>query len=234
MSRRVDGVWTPDVIPEGARKMWVAWTPELKLYDVSVGGIMVPPHPKAKLYYVIPWPAYKVHRVKHCHSASYREPLETEQDKANESQVLAAIKGRGVFQFDDCDKLDNKDYLEYCLYKNRILIAVIEIKCRKHCYGDWPSLFVSAHKWYHGEQASARLNVPFYLIARWEDGSIRYVNAADHPSPHCDYSGRTNQTRSDGDIEWMVHIPIRAFKPIQLCQPSKDDVLASIGLDTLR
>lgn len=111
----------------------------------------------------------------------------------------------------------------------RVISSFLEIKCRKHDYGTYPTLMVSydklkrlhafcnsfAHHDFHFA-ALERTAHPTVLLCVQFGSALYYVDASESEArKHFSvrFGGRSD--RNDiGDLEKLYHIPIELFKPV--------------------
>jgi hypothetical protein len=154
-----------------------------------------------------------------------RQQYESEHDLMNERNAIAAF----------LELLETRwgvDYLEFKLTKEMIIdflvigqhepkrFAVVEVKRRRHKFGDYPDLMISTIKWNAGI-AYHNLGFKFFILIEYNDGLYWYC----YQPIHSDVSkafhvaikegGRTIQKRDKWDEEECAHIPIAYWKPIK-------------------
>ena len=90
-----------------------------------------------------------------------------------------------------------------------------EIKCRKNNSTDFKTFILSSKKYKAGVSLSQIFRVPFFIVVCWLD-AIKIYEYSHHHTFHLEIGGRTKQFRSKGDIEPVIHIPIKRFKKIAI------------------
>jgi len=103
--------------------------------------------------------------------------------------------------------------LDFAAVRERIVVAFLEVKCRQHRFGQYPTLMLSAAKWQAGCALAETYHIPFGLVIGWQDG-VYWCRAQNDPSIRLEWGGRSTQTRDSADIEPVVHVPVGQFKPL--------------------
>lgn len=164
-----------------------------------------------------------------------RPRYETEQDLEREtacvSRFLNASKNnRTVVKLYDTNNVhySNLDRFAYDT-DSKVAVALIEVKCRSHAFTKYPTLLISAGKWRDGVAFSQACGVPFVILIAFADGDYYYVyRPADvahgivsqreaklnNDKIWCEWGGRTVNTRDSGDIEPVMHIPMKLFRKV--------------------
>ena len=92
---------------------------------------------------------------------------------------------------------------------NKDVQCVLEIKCRKIKYKQYPTVFISAHKIMAGMSYVKHLSIPFWIAFSFIDGI--YIYNITNPEDYAyKWDGRTVQTRDSKDVEIMAHIPMES------------------------
>lgn len=140
-----------------------------------------------------------------------RPIYESEDDGANEAAVAQLIAVHFVVRVVKAPKLAPIDWE---IYRNDVLGGLLEVKCRTHRPGTFPTLILSEMKWLEGIRLGKEKNVPFYVAASF-GGDVRWINACRARNFYVDMAGRTD--RDDPmDMERCVHIPMDNMKRIKL------------------
>ena len=82
--------------------------------------------------------------------------------------------------------------------------AVVEIKRRRHNFGDFPDLMISTIKWNAGK-AFHDLGFKFFILIEYDDGLYWYCHDPSHTITIKE-GGRTIQKRDEWDEEECAHI----------------------------
>lgn len=146
-----------------------------------------------------------------------RPLYESQQDRDNEQACIKQFCDQFGFTYAKLPYYKHIDYLLYSATNSRAR-AWVEIKVRRHNYGRFPTLLLSSLKWAEGLKLSQATGIPFWILIRWENGLFGYAaKQADVDSGQVwlEYGGRTTQTRDEGDIEPVMHIPIKLFHPVR-------------------
>jgi hypothetical protein len=147
-----------------------------------------------------------------------RERYETEHDLMNEKAAIAALlellETRGVdyleFKMPD---IMNMDYLIVKLDFPIRQFAVVEVKRRRHKFGDYPDLMISTIKWNAGKDFY-NLGFKFFILIEYDDGLYWYLYDPSH-EVKIKEGGRTIQKRDKWDEEECAHIPNAYWKPVK-------------------
>jgi hypothetical protein len=111
--------------------------------------------------------------------------------------------------------------------QNHRIVSWAEVKRRKCNHNSFATLILSWGKWLAACEAVTMSALPFHLVVQWEDrwgylgifpdaGNDTIMPVGLHiPFPDVAsrvyWGGRTSQTRDAGDIEPVIHIPIKSF-----------------------
>lgn len=146
-----------------------------------------------------------------------RQQYETEHDLMNERVAISAFleyfetnKGIDYFGY----KMPKSMNLDYLIVKQDKVkqFAVVEIKRRRHKFGEFPDLMISAIKWNIGI-AYHELGFKFFILIKYDDGYYWYCYDPQHTITIKE-GGRTIQKRDEWDEEECAHIPNAYWKPI--------------------
>jgi hypothetical protein len=97
---------------------------------------------------------------------------------------------------------------------------IIEVKCRKHSSDTYPTLLLALRKWRDGLFLAHLISGQFVVAVGFTDGIFTAsVDPKNLPTYEIVVGGRTRQTRDDGDIEPVVHIPISDMTKITDASP---------------
>ena len=141
-------------------------------------------------------------------SPSWMRPIyETAEDVSREQSVadhLATKWGARVVKNPRFYSVD------WCVLKEgKNLAAFLEVKCRTHAHGQFPTLMVSLHKIAEGLALSEIAGVPFLLGVSFA-GDIWWCRVMRRHYP-VSMGGRTDRGDTQ-DIEPVVEIPIEDFR----------------------
>jgi hypothetical protein len=138
-----------------------------------------------------------------------RPTYETEADRSREEQVAEYLESRwGLAR----RKLPIKDRFDYAfLDKSRHIDRYVEIKCRSHNIGKYPTIMLSSSKVLTAKAVSFFLGIPCYLVVRFGDGTIHSVimSAGGHLPP--EIGGRFDRGDPQ-DVEPVVHYPVNLLE----------------------
>lgn len=101
--------------------------------------------------------------------------------------------------------------VDFCASREKQIVSWIEIKCRSHPAGQYPTIMLSVSKWQAGLQLHQATGVPFVFVAAFSCGSIRYCEAIT-TDVSVEYGGRTLNRRDNEDVEPVVMIPVASMK----------------------
>ena len=92
----------------------------------------------------------------------------------------------------------------------------IEFKRRKHTYGTYPDVVLSALKWWHATSLADRTGGSFAFAVAFDDQTrVAHWNPDSPWTPEFTHGGRTRNTRDFADIEPVAHIDIDRFRRMQ-------------------
>lgn len=131
-----------------------------------------------------------------------RPKYETSGDRANESKVAELLEGKWNAK---AVKLPIRYFLDYGLFRDGVLVAVVEIKCRTCRSDTFPTAMICATKRVHANQLSLSLNVPCLLVVEYVD-CMKYIDFAMQPD-QIKIGGRTDRGDPQ-DVGIMVHYNI--------------------------
>ena len=93
----------------------------------------------------------------------------------------------------------------------------VEVKCRTHAFGQFPTLLISAMKWKEGIELARTTGAGFCILVNYTDGDYFYGYKPAHVADgrvYLEHGGRTRNTRDGGDIEPVMHIPMSLFQKV--------------------
>ncbi len=89
----------------------------------------------------------------------------------------------------------------------------IEFKRRRHVYGTYADIMLSALKWWHATSLAARTGGTFAFVVAFDDQTrVAHWDPETPWQPSISHGGRTRNTRDSADIEPVVHIDIDRFR----------------------
>ena len=101
------------------------------------------------------------------------------------------------------------------LYVGDDLVSVIEYKHRSIMPGAHDTYILDARKWNDGKFLAALEGCHCGILLEFADGSLWWADVTDRELDIVHDSGRTNQTRFEGDIKDVVFMPREWFKPVK-------------------
>ena len=134
-----------------------------------------------------------------------RPRYETQKDLDNEKQVIDLICN---LTNATAHKLPISDHLDFAMFRDNDLVALVEIKRRKVNSQEWPTYMISYRKVKEARQMSWDLSVPAYLFVQFND-RIGYVNF--DAEFKAGYNGRRD-TNDPGDINLVCYYSMADFK----------------------
>lgn len=90
-------------------------------------------------------------------------------------------------------------------------VGVGEIKCRNNPHNEYPTVYLSVHKWSRLLEVSRALNVRGIFVANWTDQTrwiyVDQINASAHT-----IAGRYDRKDAPNDLEPMILVPTDEMK----------------------
>ena len=126
------------------------------------------------------------------------------KDTASENEVAQLMETKWNCQVHRTGYLDAWDYTGT---KDGRTVFIAELKTRNNPSTQYPTLYLSAHKWFRLLQASTGLDVPAIFIARFTD-SILYQPINKIDARKSTMAGRTDRAGAANDLELMILVPI--------------------------
>lgn len=143
-----------------------------------------------------------------------RQLYETKQDISEELTIAErCLKSWDIVNY---HKLPISYYVDFALCRKKKVVAVLEIKNRKHTPDTFPTLYFSLNKWLHGKRYKDEMNIEFVLAVGFSDGSIWHFTY--DPKAENDFEvtwGGRNKKRDSQDQEPVIHIPVSLFKRLK-------------------
>jgi hypothetical protein len=104
--------------------------------------------------------------------------------------------------------------LDWIATRNGSATAIIEYKRRFVESQQYETIFLSLGKWNAGLDFVQKNKLTFVFVAEWNDnlGYLAISPDTDISGFQIGFGGRTAQTRDNGDIEPVIHLPINQFK----------------------
>jgi hypothetical protein len=151
-----------------------------------------------------------------------RQQYESNEDRANQ-QEIADLIGKAT---SSTPRLVPAHYAEYCDYafeRSGEIVCFCEVKRRKMRWGQYPDVMLSVHKWMKGLEIARSTAVPWMFAVGVNgasgievyglrvDPEVAMTSVWDN---EIRFGGRTMQTRDNGDIEPVIHLPCREFSRI--------------------
>ncbi len=142
-----------------------------------------------------------------------RPRYETANDRLNEQGFASLIADRFGAAV---HKLPVSYAVDYLVLPRRGGRVWVEYKRRRHTYGTYPDVVLSALKWWHGTSLATQTGAKFVFVVQWDD-SIGYVQYDPQQPwiPELKWGGRTKATRDLADVEPVFHLPIKRFVKLQ-------------------
>lgn len=128
----------------------------------------------------------------------------TEEDRKNEREVADQLE---KVWFCALRSFGCVAPIDWYAFRDRRLLALIELKSRSHPSTKYPTVFLNVRKWLALSLASAGLGVPAIFVVRFTDGiwwvPLRKVNATDVRIGGC-----SREVKSETDIEPVIEVRI--------------------------
>jgi hypothetical protein len=161
-----------------------------------------------------------------------RERFETDQDRANQRELMLDLNRTLNWTFHDLSKSNahyNLDYFTSGPEWAGICAAWVEVKVRTHKFGTFKTIMLSAGKWIEGARAARDTGLPFLLFFRFTDGVYQYGYSPKHvASPVAvttgltshlvkfEWGGRTVKERDEADSEPVALIPLWMWERVEI------------------
>lgn len=140
-----------------------------------------------------------------------RPIYETEANLKEELQVMQVFADRYGYEF---NKLPLQYRMDFAVLRDRKLLGLVEIKCRKFSWSKYSTLIMSLAKLMHMQTYSS-MNIPVTLLMKNTDGLWwwRYnPSSIDHYGWGGRHTGGPSKPRDDQDAEPVGFIHKDAFK----------------------
>ena len=105
-----------------------------------------------------------------------------------------------------------KSAWDYFAVKNRDVLALVEIKCRRNAHDKYPTYMISTEKIHRCLSRSWFTGIPFWLIVAFTDQTMLWI-ANDGSDVGHTLGGRWDRGDQQ-DIELVTHIPMEQFTAI--------------------
>lgn len=153
-----------------------------------------------------------------------RPTYETEKHLQRERNIISSIEELCGVRL---QKTPKYYHIDYCMIeKNKHLpqanvLAWVEIRGKEFAKESFPTFYTSLEKYISVARMSHLTGKPAFILANWKgvslDGQTEYhkVDYKDIKTFEIKMGGRTTNSRGDEqDIEPVIHIPTRFFKPL--------------------
>lgn len=137
-----------------------------------------------------------------------RPYYESNGDRANEQQVAQYLEQKWDVK---AVKLPIRYHLDYGLFRDHTLVAVVEIKCRTCRSDTFPTAMVCATKRMHANQISASLGVPCLLVVQYVD-TLKFIDFA-VMQDQVKIGGRKDRG-DEQDIGIMIHYKLDKMRDL--------------------
>lgn len=137
-----------------------------------------------------------------------RPMYESVGDRTNEARVAAFLADRFCAQYHKLPLAYRADYL---FFRGDVVVAVVEIKCRTHAYGTFPTYILSLDKFMRVRELAKYTHAKASLFVQYTDKLVG-VELDSSLSSDWDirWGGRTDRSDTQ-DQEPVVHIPLTQF-----------------------
>lgn len=134
------------------------------------------------------------------------EPRDTDAENAVAAKLEAAW-GCKLHRFAALHPID------FYAVKHDRMVAVVEIKSRKHASGTFPDVFLSVRKWTRLYEAAWMLDIRAFFVVQFTDG-IRRIEVTDiDASKH--KIGGCNKVRSVSSQEPVILVDVKDMKEVK-------------------
>lgn len=148
-----------------------------------------------------------------------RQRFETAEDRQRQDAIARALKRTYHWVLRSLDASNAHYSLDYfATSTSGIGQAWVEVKERRHVFGTYVSVILSAGKWREGTEFSRASGLPFLLFFQFTDGLYRYEFRPQHiqEAVRFDWGGRTSDARDEADAEPVVHIPLALWTKVDV------------------
>lgn len=133
------------------------------------------------------------------------------RDKQREAEVAGLMEDRWSCRVQRTGYLDGWDFVGV---KDGRTVFIAELKSRNVPRSQYPTVFLSAHKWFRLAHASAALGVAGLFVVRFTDAvlwqSVREIDATRHR-----IAGRTDREGMPNDRELIIDVPVDGMKVLR-------------------
>src|SRR5262245_58204516 len=116
--------------------------------------------------------------------------------------------------------------IDWYATRHERLVGLMEVKCRSHDRGTYPTVFLSVRKWLALSLGSVGMGVPGIFAVRFNDGicwiSVANVDASAHRM------GGWSRPAARADVEPVIEVPVAQMRVLEekrdarkTCQPEK-------------
>lgn len=138
-------------------------------------------------------------------------PRETDETKKNEDLFRNRLEKKWGIQM---EHLSSAYSLDWSANRNGETVALIEMKCRTHAYGTYPTYMLGLKKWKACREYAASSHIPVFLAIGYTDGDY-YVNEKDVKEFSVKMGGMCPHKRNWAvDREPCVYFDIKYFKKL--------------------
>lgn len=145
-----------------------------------------------------------------------RQRYETAADLKREEDVIRRVALALGLDYRKATVQYANQYDFFLTYFGKVR-AFVEVKCRDIEWGQYPDIMLSLAKWTKGHHWAEHANIPWMLAIRTNDDQVHVVQIwkgwANELEP--DFEARLKNTRDEGDIEPVVHIPNQWFMTLE-------------------
>lgn len=138
-----------------------------------------------------------------------RPTYETEANRAAQYAVAAELGAAWGCTLRD---LPHSYRIDYCATRSERIVAMVEVKCRSHCFNDHPDVMISLGKWKVLKEYEA-IGIPGIMAFRFGNGEIWYHRVKDFTGSPL-WGGRSGQARDKDDCEPVVHIENKFWRKL--------------------
>jgi len=140
-----------------------------------------------------------------------RPRYETPEDMQREAEVRQACEKAWSCKL---EKLAAYEKLDYAAIRDEKPVAFVEIKCRNHEFGKFPTLMFGTTKIERALFYLRTFGLDTLLVVRDASGECYYTKI--EPSKiHLHYGGRTTNTRDSDDVTMVCHIATEHFSRLR-------------------
>lgn len=140
-----------------------------------------------------------------------RPKYETPEEREREAEVRQACETAWSCEL---KKLASYEKLDYAAVRDEKPVAFVEIKCRNHKFGKFPTLMFGTTKIKQALFYSYAFGLDTLLVVRDGEGACFFTKI--EPSKvELRYGGRTTNTRDPDDVSMVCHIATEHFSRLR-------------------